>query len=205
LFRHGEVHEDWQGRVYGGLDVPLSASGEADTRKVAAAFASLRPERVLCSTLVRARRLGEALSAATGAPLEADAGLVEVRRGRWQGLAVADLMARHAAQVAAFYADPWSFEAHGGESDRDLLARAWPALERGVRSVEGGLLAVACHYNVLRVLLARAIGVAPEHSFRLRVDLAAACRLVDAPGGWVLERANVRHPEARATLAETGA
>jgi len=196
LFRHGEVHEDWQGKVYGGIDVPLSAGGEADTATVARAFCGLRPRQVLSSTLQRARRLGEALSAATGAPLETDAGLVEVCRGRWQGLAVADLMARHAEEVAAFYADPWSFDAHGGESDRDVLARAWPAFERGVRAVEGGLLAVACHYNVLRVLLARAAGISPEHSFRLRVDLAAACLLADAPGGWVLQRCNVRHPDA---------
>jgi probable phosphoglycerate mutase len=200
LFRHGEVHEEWQGKVYGGLDVPLSGAGEADTARVAEAFAGLRPERILSSTLVRARRLGEALSAATGAPLETDAGLVEVRRGRWQGLTVADLMERHPQEVAAFYADPWGYDSHGGESDRDLLARAWPAFERGVRAVDGGCLAVACHYNVLRVLLARAVGIAPEHSFRLRVDLAAACRLVDAPGGWVLERANVRHPQARAEV-----
>ncbi|HVS19563.1 MAG TPA: histidine phosphatase family protein, partial [Planctomycetota bacterium] len=43
LFRHGEVHEDWQGKAYGGADVPLSAAGERDTRAVAEAFAALRP------------------------------------------------------------------------------------------------------------------------------------------------------------------
>lgn len=194
LFRHGEVHEDWQGKAYGGEDVPLSATGERDTRDVAAAFAALRPELVVASTLRRARVLGEALAASTGAPLVLDAGLVEIARGRWQGLAVADLWRDHADDVAAFYADPWGWGAHGGETDRDVLARAWPVLERAVARAAGGRLFVAAHYNVIRVLLARALGVAPEHSFRLRIDLSAICRLRDGPAGWVLERANVRAP-----------
>lgn len=195
LFRHGEVHEDWQGRAYGGEDVPLSAAGERDTRDVAAAFAGVRAELVVASTLRRARVLGEALSVSTGAPLQFDAGLVEIARGRWQGLPVAELWRDHAEDVAAFYADPWSFDAHGGENDRAVLARAWPVLERSLERARGGTLFVAAHYNVIRVLLARAVGVPPQHSFRLRVDLSAICRLRDGPQGWVLERANVRRPD----------
>lgn len=205
LLRHGEVREDWQGRVYGGLDVPLSEAGRGDTAAAARIFGALPLRRVLASTLQRARALGEALSEVSGAPLELDAGLCEVQRGRWQGLASAEMHARHPAEVAAYYSDPWSFCDHGGESDCAVLARAWPAFERAVRAVEGGLLAVACHYNVLRVLIARALGIAPEHSFRVRIDLAAACYLVDAPGGWVLERANVRRPAQRRTPAEVRA
>lgn len=198
LFRHGEVHADWQGKAYGGEDVPLSETGERDTRDVAAAFAPMRPTLVLSSTLRRARVLGEALAAATGAPLELDAALVEIARGRWQGVAVADLWRDHADDVAAFYADPWGWGRHGGETDRDVLARAWPAFERAVVRSAGGTLFVAAHYNVIRVLLARALGVPPEHSFRLRVDLSAICRLRDGPQGWVLERANVRRPDGHA-------
>jgi len=195
LFRHGEVHEDWQGKAYGGADVPLSAAGERDTRAVAEAFAGQRPALVVASTLQRARVLGEALAASTGAPLELDAGLVEIARGRWQGMTVADLWRDHAADVAAFYADPWGWGEHGGETDRDVLARAWPVFERALRAAQGGTLFVAAHYNVIRVLLSRALGIPPEHSFRLRIDLSAICRLRDGPEGWLLERANVRRPD----------
>lgn len=194
LFRHGEVHQDWQGKAYGGLDVPLSAEGERDTEERARAFAALRPALVLSSPLARARRLGEALASATGAPLEFDAGLVEIQRGHWTGSLVSELRERFADEVAAFYADPWSWSGHGGETDRDVLARAWPAFERALRTVRGGTLAVAGHYNVLRVIIARAIGIPPEHSFRLRIDVGAACQLFDASGGFLLARANVRHP-----------
>jgi len=50
---------------------------------------------------------------------------------------------------------------------------------------------VVAHYNVLRILVARALGIAPPDSFRLRVDMARAVLLRDTPAGWVLARSNV--------------
>ena len=41
LVRHGAVERAWRGRIYGDLDVPLSAAGEAQARRIAAI---LRPE-----------------------------------------------------------------------------------------------------------------------------------------------------------------
>jgi len=193
LFRHGEVHEDWQGKAYGGLDVPLSARGEEDTARVARLFGELPFAAVVSSSLERARRLGSGLAAASGAPLEVSDGLVEIARGRWQGRTVADLFERSADEVAAFYDDHWNWNGHGGETDADVLARAWPVLEAGLRR-HGGPLALTAHYNVVRVLVSRAIGVAPADSFRLRVDLGAVTVLRDDPDGWRLVRANVRSP-----------
>jgi broad specificity phosphatase PhoE len=193
LFRHGEVHEDWQGVAYGGLDVPLSAQGERDTAEVARLFGALPFTAVLSSSLERARRLGEALAAAADAPLEVSPGLAEIARGRWQGRTVADLFERSAAEVEAFYDDPWSWNGHGGETDADVLDRAWPVLEAGLRA-HGGPLALTAHYNVVRVLVSQAIGVSPADSFRLRVDLGAVTVLRDDPEGWRLVRANVRSP-----------
>jgi probable phosphoglycerate mutase len=193
LFRHGEVHEDWQGKAYGGLDVPLSAQGERDTVDVARLFGELPFTAVLSSSLQRARRLGVGLAAAAGAPLEVTDGLVEIARGRWQGRTVADLFEHSAAEVEAFYDDPWNWNGHGGETDADVVERAWPVLVAGLEK-HGGPLALTAHYNVVRVLVSQAIGVAPEDSFRLRVDLGAVTVLRDDPGGWQLVRANVRSP-----------
>ena len=201
LFRHGEVHEEWQGRAYGGLDVPLSVQGELDTRETARRFGSLPLRCILSSSLRRARVLGEALARESGAPLQITPALAEIQRGRWQGLTVSTLHAEHAEEVAAFYADPWAWNGHGGETDQDVAARAWPSLERllaehGAPHPGGdpAMLALTCHYNVIRVLVARMLGIAPEHSFRLRVDLSGAVLLRDTPAGWTLVRANVREP-----------
>lgn len=193
IFRHGEVREDFQGLAYGGMDVPLSAEGIEQSERLAERFAGVRFTRVVASTLQRARFLGEQLSARTGAPLELDAGLVEIHRGRWQGLPQKELMERHEAEVAAFYADPWNWREHGGETDSDVLARAWPVLERAA-AAPGGPIAIACHYNVVRNLLAHALGVEPNTSFRIRIDLTAGALLRCGPQGWRLMRCNVRSP-----------
>ncbi|MCE9595917.1 MAG: histidine phosphatase family protein [Planctomycetes bacterium] len=195
FFRHGEVHPDWHGRAYGGMDVPLSDRGVADTEERVHAFGALPFRNVVSSNLVRARALGEGLARKTGAELEITPALAEIQRGEWAGQSIAKLHATRPAEVAAYFADPWNFVVPKAESDRDVFARAWPAVERTVLAPRGGLVAVTAHYNVIRVLVAYLLGVAPCDSFCLRVDLASAVALRDDVGGWKLLRSNVRTPE----------
>jgi broad specificity phosphatase PhoE len=197
IFRHGEVGDAYQGLAYGGMDVPLSEQGRADSAALAERFRGFPFRAVVASTLQRARTLGEELARTTGAPLELDAGLVEIDRGRWQGRPMKDLLAEREHEIAAFYDDPWNWREHGGETDSDVCSRAWPVLERALRR-HGGPLAIACHYNVVRNLVACALGLAPTASFRVRIDLTAGALLRDGANGWELVRANVRTPGARA-------
>lgn len=193
IFRHGEVAEEFQGVAYGGMDVPLSDAGRHESVALAQRFRGFPFRAVVASTLVRARTLGELLAQESGAPLETSPGLVEIFRGRFQGRAMKELLAQHEAELAAIYDDPWNYRAHGGETDADVLARSWPILESALVR-HGGPLAIACHYNVVRNLVAHALGLEPNASFRVRVDLTAGVLLEDAPGGWRLLRANVRSP-----------
>jgi broad specificity phosphatase PhoE len=193
LLRHGEVHADWHGRAYGGMDVPLSAQGERDTDAAIATFSALPFERVVSSNLGRARRFGEGIAAGSGAPLVVSAGLAEIQRGRWQGHSIAELTRERPDELAGFYDDPWNYDLHGGETDAHVLERAWPELERALAGAPK-LVAVTCHYNVVRVLLTRMLGLEPRWSFRLRIDLSGACLLHDGPDGWRLLRANVKGP-----------
>jgi len=199
LVRHAEVADEWRGKAYGGLDVPLSPAGEERTLELARDLAALPPDALLSSPLQRARRLADAVANSIGLPPSLHDGLREIDRGEWQGLTVRDLHARHADDVAAFYRDPWSWRGHGGESDEDVVARAWPPLEAalGVSRV----LVVATHYNVLRTLTASALAVPPVRSFALRVDKGRAVLLRDAPAGWELLASNARHPGRSTTQA----
>lgn len=194
LLRHGEVHEDWQGKAYGGMDVPLSAQGERDTRAAIEAFSTIPIERVASSNLVRAKTLGEGIAAGCGASLTISSGLAEIQRGKWQGFSIAELSKERGEELAGFYADPWNYNQHGGETDRDVLARAWPEVERALEG-RPKLVAITCHYNVVRVLLTRMLGLEPSLSFRLRIDLSGACLLHDGLEGWRLLRTNVKGPQ----------
>ena len=195
LLRHAEVHGDWRGIAYGNLDVPLSDEGEARTAELAVAFGAVAPALVVASPLTRARALGEALAARTGLALALEEGLAEICRGRWQGRRVEELTADPGEDVAGFYADPWGWRGHGGESDADVRARVVPVVERLLERAAGATVLVATHYNVIRVLAAAALGIPPERSFGLRIDLGRGLLLVDAPGGWRLLHSNVLAPE----------
>jgi broad specificity phosphatase PhoE len=194
LLRHGEVHADWHGRAYGGMDVPLSERGVSDTQQTIEAFGLIPIDAVYSSNLARALRLGEGIAQRCGAALTVTSELAEIQRGAWQGQRIAELAQTRPGELAGFYADPWNFSAHGGETDRDVLWRAWPPIERLIASGARTPL-LTCHYNVVRVLLTRMLGLAPEVSFRLRIDLSGACLLHDSPAGWRLLRSNVKGPK----------
>ena len=203
LVRHADVHDDWQKKAYGNLDVPLSDEGIRQTRALARAFAKIPLVRVASSPLSRALLLGRELARTTGAPLAVDDRLREVWRGTWQGLPVDEFRARWEAEREAFAADPWNWKGHGGESDADIWGRAWPALRetalaaRAAAPPDGPLtVAIATHFNVIRVLVTRLSGLRPSQSFTFRNDTARASLLVDGPQGWVLACANVDAPPA---------
>lgn len=212
LLRHADVSDDWQGRAYGNLDVPLSERGVEETRALVEAFARTPFARVASSPLSRALLLGRGLSEKTGAPLAIDDRLREVSRGAWQGLPVEEFRARWEADRPAFAADPWNWKGHGGESDADIWARAWAALRetamlaqenlaletagrtRETCSVAPVTIGLATHYNVIRVLVTRLSGIRPSRSFGFKNQTARASLLVDDAGAWTLECANVEAP-----------
>lgn len=201
LVRHAEVHVDWQQRAYGNTDVPLSPEGEAATRAMGAAFRGRALAAVWSSDLARAHAMGRAIADGAGAELRLEPRLREVWRGAWQGLPAAEFRARWTADAANFLADPWRWKGHGGESDADVCARVWPVLESardaGVRGSGAGCeLALAAHYNVIRVLVTRALGLGARASFEFLNAPAHASLLVDAPGGWQLALRDVARPDA---------
>jgi probable phosphoglycerate mutase len=180
------VHADWSERAYGDLDVPLSAQGEDQTRAMARHFARLPVALVVASPLARAKAMGSAIAASTGAPLELDAGLKEVSRGAWQGLPTSEFRARWQADQEAFVRDPWRWKGHGGESDAELYARAWPVLSRAVERARGQRVVLASHYNLIRALVSGVLGLGAKESFAFRNRPAHATLLVDARDGWRL-------------------
>ena len=203
LLRHAEVHEDWQGKAYGDLDVELSAAGLQRTEELARTFAGRMAATVLCSPLRRARLLGEALGRALGAEVAVHPELREIHRGKWQGRGVDELHRELGGEVTAFYDDPWSYRGHEGENDAMLSERVWPVIDAALRGSGGRPVYVATHYNVIRVLVADALGIPPRDSFRLRLDVGRAALLIDGPRGWRLRRSNVTGPEDAAAASGT--
>jgi alpha-ribazole phosphatase len=194
LLRHAEVDPAWSGRAYGDLDVPLSDEGRSATAELARDFEGARLAHVYSSPLARAAELGRAVAAAAGSPLSLEPRLREIFRGSWQGRPIDELDTLDPSGVAAFYSDPWTFKSHGGESDEDIHARAWPAVETAARLHAGETVVFATHYNVIRVLATHFLGLAPARSFAFRVDPGRATLFIDGEQGWMLRVSNALRP-----------
>ncbi|MAE29234.1 MAG: histidine phosphatase family protein [Planctomycetota bacterium] len=207
LVRHGRVDAAWSGRAYGNAEVPLSPDGEEDTRRLAEALATWKIAALACSPLERAHCLGRRLFGllapeVAGAQLRVSPDLRELDRGTWQGLPNAEYARRWAEEAVAYHAAPYDWRGNGGESDAQLTSRTWPVMEELMLEAAGGTAVLVAHDNVIRVLLAKALGIPPASSFNLRNDPGHASLLsdaVDLPGAgsrWVLERSNVRTPHS---------
>ena len=194
LLRHGEVEASAARFAYGDSEVPLSAAGLERTRELERLFRGVNLARVISSPLGRARLLGEALARASGTTLEIDERLNEMQRGAWQGLELEEYRRRWQAQAGKYWEDPWRWRGHGGESDEQLTQRTWPAFEDTLES--GGSVVLTIHGQVLRSIVAAALGLQPGYSHGLCNRTGHGTLLFDGPRGFELVRSNATpHPE----------
>ncbi|MEM8710707.1 MAG: histidine phosphatase family protein [Planctomycetota bacterium] len=196
LVRHQRV--DASTLAYGDEDVPLSAEGQRGTDAVERAVRSaLRPARVVASPLIRARRMGEAIARGTGAELVLDDRLKEMNRGDWQGLPRTEYAARWRSESERYWSDPLRWSPPGGESEEALVARTFPVLEELARHpAESPVRVLAAHRQVIRSLVAAAIGIPPGQSHAMQLAPGHSVLIADTGDRWSLLRSNVSIPGA---------
>jgi broad specificity phosphatase PhoE len=169
LLRHGEVDAAWNGRIYGALDVPLSAAGEREAARAAERLAGLELSAVVSSGLARTEFGAALLRAPRGLERQDDADLRELERGDWAGLTLAELETRSPGAFARWSAAPARERSPGGESLADLARRVEPRFESWCERHAGGALAFVVHGWVVRVLLCRVLGLELDRAARLDV------------------------------------
>jgi probable phosphoglycerate mutase len=172
LTRHGSTpRSDPEQHLGQGIDVGLSAEGEAAARALAGRLEDVAFDRIVSSQLRRAVQTVEILAA--GRAVETDPRLAEMDYGQWEGLTYAQIEARDLERRRRWEADPAEEHCPGGESGNEVAARVRAFLADAIgrarsdaREAEGRILVVA-HATLNRILLCVGLGV-PVRDFRRR-------------------------------------
>lgn len=174
LLRHGEPEG---GRRYRGrLDDPLSDRG---WRQLHEAVAASGPwDAVISSPLRRCVEFAQVYGEREGLPVYREPDFQEIDFGEWEGWSPAALFEAQGERLTAFWRDPRQHPPPGGETLDALEARLARGWQRWVAEPPGARVLVVCHGGVIRVLLAKALGLDPAHLLsRVQVPYACLTRL----------------------------
>ena len=163
LVRHGETEWSLSGQHTGLTDLPLTASGEKQARRLQPRFTATVFAKVLSSPLQRAMRTC-ALSG-YGSSVEADADLIEWNYGDYESKTRPQILVRHPDWLIFNDGCP------NGESPKDVGIRADRVLSR-IREVDGNVL-VFSSGHLFRVLIARWLGLDPSGGRYFKLGTAA--------------------------------
>jgi len=152
LARHGETAWTLSGQHTGLTDIPLTARGERNARRLQIRLRGLQFAKVFTSPLQRALRTCDLAGFESLAELDQD--LVEWNYGKYEG--------RITAEIHEERPDWRLFRdgCPGGETAKDVADRADRIITR-IRRVSGNVL-IFSSAHFLRVLAARWLGLAPE-------------------------------------------
>ncbi|MEZ6004267.1 MAG: histidine phosphatase family protein [Planctomycetota bacterium] len=184
MIRHGAVHADWAGRLYGALDVPLSSEGHAQARAVARELREEPLAAVVSSGLSRAEFTANLLrSDRPGLERIDRPRLAERNRGDWAGWTLAEIETRHPGAGELWEASHGRFTPPGGESLADVQARVTAEIDRLAEEHRGGQIAIVAHLWVVRAAVAAAIGLPADGVGAISMPTSGRARIQWRPGG----------------------
>ena len=167
LIRHGAMVGDADRRFLGATDWPMSEAGESAVRALAERLrVRYALQAVYCSDLGRSRRSAECLAGGK-APVYARPALREINMGEWEERLRSEVAERRPLAYAERGADLVHYRPPGGESFADLAARVLPCWREIVAMHADGVVAIAGHAGINRVILCEILGMPLENLFRL--------------------------------------
>jgi len=167
LLRHGETEWSRTGRHTSVTDLPLTASGEDQARRVGGALHGRSFDLVLVSPRIRARRTAELAGYGEGALVEED--LAEWDYGAYEGLTSVEIAQRRGS-AWSLWDDGVPPGATPGESSLEVRRRADAVLARAEGTLRsGGDVLFIAHGHMLRAIAVAWLGLPPRdgHIFAL--------------------------------------
>jgi broad specificity phosphatase PhoE len=165
--RHGETAWSLNGRHTGATDIPLTDNGRRLAERLRPVLAKEAFALVLVSPMRRARETCELAGLGNSAVIDPD--LAEWNYGAYEGLTLEQIFEEAPGWLIFRDGCP------GGESPEQISARVDRVIARA-RAVEGDV-ALFAHGHVLRVLVARWVGLFAGAGQHFLLDTGTLCVL----------------------------
>ena len=143
MVRHGETAANATHTIQGQTDVPLNENGLFQAGLIAARLKYREFTAIYSSDLSRA--LVTAQKIAHGREVIADPELREWHLGHWQGMNIADVIAKFPEEYAAFHRDDPGTTIADGESSAEFLSRVSRVMEKLAARHPGGDILCVTH------------------------------------------------------------
>ncbi|MDD2219779.1 MAG: histidine phosphatase family protein [Desulfoplanes sp.] len=195
LLRHGDCRTDGVRRYVGQIDYPLNAIGREQARRWQGFFLRHRPDRVVCSDLLRTVQTAEEVLGLSMVVPVLEPAFREISLGDWEGVPHKDIKRDFPDAYAARGADLAAFCPPGGESFAEVQSRvvaAFDALRSGASPTD--ILLIVTHAGVIRSLLCHILGIPLGQMFSLGLDYAGLTHLEFSRHGWVVRVMNICLP-----------
>jgi alpha-ribazole phosphatase len=181
LVRHGQTAWNQQNLAIGQVDVPLSDEGTLQVARLSGRFKSVHLDRIISSDLLRCRLTAEAISGATGTPIEFEPAIRERSFGDWESQDYPSVNER-LWELSKSLAIPFhSVRPPAGESHDDVWKRVEPVLAP-LFDAEGNI-AIVTHGGTSRVILSLLLRATPATTFCFRFDNTSVTQLDRRPDG----------------------
>jgi 2,3-bisphosphoglycerate-dependent phosphoglycerate mutase len=189
LIRHAEtarpdVFHGWES------DADLGPRGFRQAAALAPVVAELKPDVVVSSGMLRARRTADAIAGACRLPVQIEPLLHERRIGAMQGTPIVGHLGVWPDTLARWVAGETSYAPAGMESFDQIRDRVVPVWDRITRENQGKSIVVVAHGIVLRVLMVSVVeGYNPADWPRLgRIANASISEVVGSGRTWRVGR-----------------
>lgn len=188
LVRHATAKG--QGRFQGQRDVPLSAAGRRELRRLCQKCSPYPVGAVYSSDLRRALETADAVAREFGLKAQVRPELREMHFGQWEGLSWNQVAKRY-PRLASLWMERFPGQPIPGAEPLRNFQRRIAAGVRGIVAANRGQCAlIVTHAGVIRFTLGKILGMPTRNLFRLAQDSCALNVIEYLDGGAVVRCVN---------------
>ena len=159
LVRHAQTVWHQENKYAGHTDIQLTELGHQQAAELIPWIKAVNPNVIASSDSVRAKDTALPLAESLGRELVIESRFREVNFGEIEGLTPDEMLIQYPELRAAFLLNPADTRMPGGESGREAVYRAIPALNELLAREDNGTIVVVCHGTLMRLLTCSLLGI----------------------------------------------